>query len=55
MMGVGTRASALEDLFGFHNWRRTVTWRKIFARRMAENVKEGQIHRDAFEAFDTAL
>ncbi|KAJ7059253.1 hypothetical protein C8F01DRAFT_989914 [Mycena amicta] len=55
MMGLGTRASTLEDLFGFHNWRRTVAWRKIFTRRMAENVKEGQIHRDAFEAFDTAL
>jgi hypothetical protein len=22
---------------------------------MAENVKEGQVHRDAFEAFDVAL
>ncbi|KAJ7048755.1 hypothetical protein C8F01DRAFT_1276102 [Mycena amicta] len=55
MMGLGTRASTLEDLFGFHNWRRTVAWRKIFARRMAENVKEGQIHRDAFEAFNAAL
>ncbi|KAJ7050144.1 hypothetical protein C8F01DRAFT_1001117 [Mycena amicta] len=55
MMGVGSRASTLEDLFGFHNWRRTVAWRRIFARRMAENVKEGQIHRDAFEALDAAL
>ncbi|KAF8122730.1 hypothetical protein K438DRAFT_2004166 [Mycena galopus ATCC 62051] len=26
-----------------------------FPKRMAENVKEGQVHRDAFEAFDKAL
>ncbi|KAJ7429361.1 hypothetical protein B0H11DRAFT_2266008 [Mycena galericulata] len=26
MMGLGTRAATLEDLFGFHNWRRTVSW-----------------------------
>ncbi|KAJ7121758.1 hypothetical protein C8R43DRAFT_1136439 [Mycena crocata] len=55
MMGVGARHSTLEDLFGFHNWRRLVAWRRIFVSRMAENVKEGQVHRDAFEAFDAAL
>ncbi|KAJ7702934.1 hypothetical protein B0H16DRAFT_1347222 [Mycena metata] len=55
MMGLGTRAATLEDLFGFHNWRRQVAWRGIFKRRMGENVKEGQVHRDAFEAFDAAL
>ncbi|KAJ7186240.1 hypothetical protein B0H12DRAFT_1032304, partial [Mycena haematopus] len=55
MMGVGSRHATLEDLFGFHNWRRTVAWRRIFAKRMAENVTEGQVHRDAFEAFDAAL
>ncbi|KAJ7028998.1 hypothetical protein C8F04DRAFT_963379 [Mycena alexandri] len=55
MMGLGTRAATLEDLFGFHNWRREVAWRGIFKRRMGENVKEGQVHRDAFEVFDAAL
>ncbi|KAJ7483686.1 hypothetical protein B0H11DRAFT_1914569 [Mycena galericulata] len=55
MMGVGSRHSTLEDLFGFHNWRRLVAWRRIFTKRMGENVKEGQVHRDAFEAFDVAL
>ncbi|KAJ7720440.1 hypothetical protein B0H16DRAFT_1474428 [Mycena metata] len=55
MMGFGTRAATLEDLFGFHNWRRLVAWRGIFTKRMGENVKEGQVHRDAFEAFDAAL
>ncbi|KAJ6574049.1 hypothetical protein B0H19DRAFT_1208169 [Mycena capillaripes] len=55
MMGLGTRHATLEDIFGFHNWRRLVSWRGIFTKRMAENVKEGQVHRDAFDAFDTAL
>lgn len=55
MMGLGAWFATLEDLFGFHNWRRLVAWRWIFVKRMAENVKEGQVHRDAFEAFDTAL
>ncbi|KAF8175654.1 hypothetical protein K438DRAFT_1608242, partial [Mycena galopus ATCC 62051] len=55
MMGVGTRHAALEDLFGFHNWRRLVSSRRLFPSRMAENVKEGQAHREAFEAFDDAL
>ncbi|KAJ7780811.1 hypothetical protein DFH07DRAFT_865230 [Mycena maculata] len=55
MMGIGTRHSTLEDLFGFHNWRRLVSWRGIFMKRMGENVKEGQIHRDTFNTFDQAL
>jgi hypothetical protein len=49
MMGLGTQASMLEDLFGFHNWR------QLFPKRMAENVKEGQVHRNVFEVFDTGL
>ncbi|KAK7050147.1 CxC2 domain-containing protein [Favolaschia claudopus] len=55
LMGPGSWFGTLEDLFAFHNWRRLVSWRDILARRMAENVKEGQVHRDAFEAFDEAL
>ncbi|KAJ7096175.1 hypothetical protein C8R44DRAFT_644543, partial [Mycena epipterygia] len=55
MMGMGSRASTLEDLFGFHNWRRIVSWRQIFMRWMAEDVKEGAVHREAFDAFNTAL
>ncbi|KAF7331140.1 CxC2 domain-containing protein [Mycena sanguinolenta] len=55
MMGLGTRHATLEDLFGFHNWRRLVSWRGIFTRRMRENVTEGQIHRDAFDAFNAAM
>ncbi|KAJ7363734.1 hypothetical protein DFH08DRAFT_798213 [Mycena albidolilacea] len=55
MMGIGTRHDMLEDLFGFYNWRRLVSGQRIFTKRMVENVKEGQVHRDAFNAFDATL
>ncbi|KAJ7434713.1 hypothetical protein FB451DRAFT_1063154 [Mycena latifolia] len=55
MMGMGARHATLEDLFGFHNWRRQVSWRGIFTKQMSENVMEGQVHRDAFDAFNAAL
>ncbi|KAJ7855815.1 hypothetical protein B0H13DRAFT_2357656 [Mycena leptocephala] len=55
MMGLGSRHATLEDLFGFHNWRRLVSWHGIFTKRMKENVTEGQVHRDAFDAFNAAL
>ena len=55
MMGIGTRHATLEDLVGFHNWRRLVAWRGIFTRRMKENVMEGQVQHDAFDVFDTAM
>jgi hypothetical protein len=29
-MGLGARCSALEGLFGFHNWRRLVAHRKLY-------------------------
>ncbi|KAJ7678410.1 hypothetical protein B0H17DRAFT_1236048 [Mycena rosella] len=55
MMGLGTRASTLEDLLSFHNWRRLVAWRDLLRKKMKENVREGQIHRDTFDAFNAAL
>ncbi|KAJ7642541.1 hypothetical protein B0H17DRAFT_1148799 [Mycena rosella] len=55
MMGVGARHATLEDLFGFHNWQRLVSWHGTFAKRMKENVTEGQVHRDTFDVFDAAL
>ncbi|KAJ6603283.1 hypothetical protein DFH09DRAFT_899070, partial [Mycena vulgaris] len=55
MMGVGSRHATLEDLFGFHNWRRLVAWRGIFTKRMKDNVMEGQVHRDACNVFNAAL
>jgi hypothetical protein len=54
MMGPGGRHAFLEGLFGFHNWMRTVSYCKVFGRRMARNLKEVKRHREAFEAF-TAL
>jgi hypothetical protein len=55
MMGLGTRHTTLEDLFAFHNWWRLVSWRRLFPKRMAEDIKEGQAHQDAFNAFDAVL
>ncbi|KAJ7234287.1 hypothetical protein C8J57DRAFT_1575463 [Mycena rebaudengoi] len=55
MMGPGARAAMLEYLLAFHNWRRTVSYRRVFHKQMAENVREGQKHREAFEALNTSL
>ncbi|KAJ7437712.1 hypothetical protein FB451DRAFT_1193107 [Mycena latifolia] len=55
MMGMGSQATTLEDMFGFHNWRRMVSWRGIFMKRMGEDVREGRVHREAFDAFTLAL
>ncbi|KAJ7161942.1 hypothetical protein C8R43DRAFT_880650 [Mycena crocata] len=54
MMGLGARAAFLEGLFAFHNWMRTVSYRNVFSRRLARDLKEGKKHKDAFDAF-TAL
>lgn len=51
MMGPGGRHAFLEGLLAFHNWMRTVSYRKIFAQRLARDVKEAKRHKDAFEAF----
>jgi hypothetical protein len=51
MMGPGGRHAFLEGLFGFHNWMRTVSYRAVFSRRMARNLKEVKRHQEAFEAF----
>ncbi|KAJ7238457.1 hypothetical protein C8J57DRAFT_1439079 [Mycena rebaudengoi] len=55
MMGPGARAAALEYLLAFHNWRRTVSYRQVLYKQLAEDVREGQIHREAFEALDGLL
>ncbi|KAJ7702614.1 hypothetical protein B0H14DRAFT_2648051, partial [Mycena olivaceomarginata] len=48
MMGPGGRHAFLEGLFVFHNWMRTVSYRKVFSRRMARDLKEGRQHKEAF-------
>ncbi|KAJ7603387.1 hypothetical protein DFH06DRAFT_1022305 [Mycena polygramma] len=55
LMGLGARASALEGLFGFHNWRRLVAHRLLLKRHMAEGIKEGRAHKVAFEAFNEGV
>ncbi|KAF7372003.1 CxC2 domain-containing protein [Mycena venus] len=45
-------AAASTKMMALGSWWLGVTFLR---RRMAENVKEGQVHRDAFEAFDAAL
>ncbi|KAJ6544857.1 hypothetical protein DFH09DRAFT_1088395 [Mycena vulgaris] len=60
-MGMGARFAALEGMFGFHNWRRLIAHYTdvsiglILKRRLAENIKEGKIHQDAFNTFNKGL
>ncbi|KAJ7867492.1 hypothetical protein B0H14DRAFT_2572780 [Mycena olivaceomarginata] len=51
MMGPGGRHAFLEGLFAFHNWARTVSYRRVFGQRMARDLKEARKHQEAFEAF----
>jgi hypothetical protein len=51
MMGPGGCHAFLEGLFAFHNWMRTVSYRKVFAKQMVRDLKEGQRHREAFVVF----
>jgi hypothetical protein len=55
MMGPRARQAMLEDLLGFHNWRRTVSYRTVFMKHMAENVREGKKHQDTFDVFSRGL
>ncbi|KAJ7022283.1 hypothetical protein C8F04DRAFT_1194592, partial [Mycena alexandri] len=55
MMGLGARHTALEGLFSFHNFRRLVAHRRLLLQRMAEGIKEGRAHKEAFEAFNDGL
>ncbi|KAJ7834177.1 hypothetical protein B0H13DRAFT_2370006 [Mycena leptocephala] len=55
LMGLGARHTALEGLFGFHNWRRLVAHRRLLTQRMAEGIKDGRVHKEAFKAFNDGL
>ncbi|KAJ7063016.1 hypothetical protein B0H15DRAFT_794725 [Mycena belliarum] len=55
LMGLGARFAALEGLFAFHNWRRQIAHFLILKRRMAEAIKGGKLHKDAFDAFHAGL
>ncbi|KAJ7842077.1 hypothetical protein B0H13DRAFT_2239393 [Mycena leptocephala] len=55
MMGPGGRHAFLEGLFAFHNWTRTVSYRKVFPQRMARDLKEGRKHKEALDTFTDLL
>ncbi|KAJ7164587.1 hypothetical protein C8R43DRAFT_1122464 [Mycena crocata] len=55
LMGLGARYTALEGLFSFHNWRRTVANRRILMQHMAEAIKEGKAQKEAFKSFHDNL
>ncbi|KAJ7127333.1 hypothetical protein C8R43DRAFT_1134828 [Mycena crocata] len=55
LMGLGARHTALEGLFGFHNWRRLVAHRRILMQRMADAIVEGRKQKASFEAFTAGL
>ncbi|KAJ7118609.1 hypothetical protein C8R43DRAFT_960209 [Mycena crocata] len=55
MMGLGAHAAFLEYLFAFHNWMRTVSYRIVFTRHLARDLKQAREHRDAFSAFTKLL
>ncbi|KAJ6485485.1 hypothetical protein DFH09DRAFT_1106210 [Mycena vulgaris] len=55
LMGLGARFAALEGLFAFHNWHRQIAHHLILKRRMAEDIKEGKMHQEAFNVFDAGL
>ncbi|KAK6977280.1 hypothetical protein R3P38DRAFT_3237413 [Favolaschia claudopus] len=55
MMGPGGRHAFLEGLFAFHNWMRTVSYRKVLSQRLVRDLKEGRKHKEAFEAFTQVI
>ncbi|KAJ6564322.1 hypothetical protein B0H19DRAFT_1140795 [Mycena capillaripes] len=55
LMGLGSRSTALEGLFRFHNWRRLMAHRCILMNWMAEDIKSGREHAASFKAFTEGL
>ncbi|KAK6997432.1 CxC2 domain-containing protein [Favolaschia claudopus] len=55
MMGPGGRHAFLEGLFAFHNWMRTVSYRKVLKERLARALKEAPRHKEAFDAFTAVV
>ncbi|KAK7018251.1 CxC2 domain-containing protein [Favolaschia claudopus] len=55
MMGPGGRHAFLEGLFAFHNWMRTVSYRKVLSQRLARALKEAPRHKEAFDAFTAVV
>ncbi|KAF5349390.1 hypothetical protein D9758_015531 [Tetrapyrgos nigripes] len=55
-MGPGTRAMALDDIFGFCNWQTIENLAdKVLGKRLIEAVKEFDEHYEDFRRFDSGL
>ncbi|KAF7369403.1 CxC2 domain-containing protein [Mycena venus] len=55
LMGPGSRATTLEDIFGFHNYDRQLAMHRVLPRRLTENIQEGTKHKVALDAFTEGL
>ncbi|KAJ7758475.1 hypothetical protein DFH07DRAFT_867982 [Mycena maculata] len=55
LMGPGSRASTLEDIFGFHNYDRQLAMHRVLPKRLAEHMREGTKHNAALTAFTEGL
>ncbi|KAJ7119391.1 hypothetical protein C8R46DRAFT_1169932 [Mycena filopes] len=55
LMGPRSRHLTLEDVFGFHNYDRTLAMHRILPKRLAVNLKEATTHKAAFEVFSKGL
>ncbi|KAJ7800682.1 hypothetical protein B0H14DRAFT_3490386 [Mycena olivaceomarginata] len=55
LMGPGSRQATLEDIFGFHNYERLLAMHRVFPKRLATAIKDGSVHREAFESFTSGL
>ncbi|KAJ7429396.1 hypothetical protein B0H11DRAFT_1768213 [Mycena galericulata] len=54
-MGPGSRQDTLDDIFGAHNYRKTLALGRILQKRMVEGIKEAVRHRDGFDGFHAGL
>ncbi|KIL55458.1 hypothetical protein M378DRAFT_90872, partial [Amanita muscaria Koide BX008] len=54
-MGPGSRRDTLDDHFGDYNWRKVTSIATFFARKVADAVREREIHVADFKEFDAAL
>ncbi|KAK7056153.1 CxC2 domain-containing protein [Favolaschia claudopus] len=55
LMGPGARQATLEDIFGFHNYDRQLAMHRLLPKRLAVSIKEGSMHKTAFDAFTRGL
>ncbi|KAK7437564.1 hypothetical protein VKT23_018462 [Stygiomarasmius scandens] len=54
-MGPGTRATTLDDIFGFCNWQTIQNLDKVLGKRLINAVKEYDEHYEDFTKFDAGL